>query len=47
MGAERAPHWTARLRGGYEALSIFADGRVLSTPRFPFASDRAEELEQV
>ncbi|HET7568023.1 MAG TPA: FAD:protein FMN transferase [Gaiellaceae bacterium] len=34
MGAERAVHWTARLRG-YEALTILADGRVLSTPGFP------------
>jgi hypothetical protein len=34
MGAERAPHWTARLRG-YQALTILADGRVLSTPGFP------------
>jgi thiamine biosynthesis lipoprotein len=31
MGAERAPHWTARL-WGYQALTILADGRVLSTP---------------
>jgi thiamine biosynthesis lipoprotein len=34
MGADRAPHWTARLRG-YEAMTILADGRVLSTPGFP------------
>jgi thiamine biosynthesis lipoprotein len=33
MGASRAIHWTARLRG-YEALTILADGRVLSTPGF-------------
>ena len=33
MGAERAMHWTARLRG-YEAMTILADGRVLSTPGF-------------
>ncbi len=33
MGAERAIHWTARLRG-YEAMTILADGRVLSTPGF-------------
>jgi thiamine biosynthesis lipoprotein len=33
MGAQRATHWTARLRG-YEALTILADGRVLSTPGF-------------
>jgi thiamine biosynthesis lipoprotein len=36
MGAERALHWTARLRG-YEAMTILADGRVLSTPGFPQA----------
>ena len=34
MGAERAIHWTARLRD-YEAMTILADGRVLSTPGFP------------
>ena len=33
MGADRAVHWTARLRG-YEAMTILADGRVLSTPGF-------------
>ena len=33
MGAERATHWTARLRG-YEAMTILSDGRVLSTPGF-------------
>jgi thiamine biosynthesis lipoprotein len=33
MGADRAPGWTARLRG-YEAMTILADGRVLSTPGF-------------
>jgi FAD:protein FMN transferase len=33
MWAERATHWTARLRG-YEAMTILADGRVLSTPGF-------------
>jgi thiamine biosynthesis lipoprotein len=33
MGARRATHWTARLRG-YEAMTILADGRVLSTPGF-------------
>jgi thiamine biosynthesis lipoprotein len=33
MGAERATHWTARLRG-YEAMTILADGNVLSTPGF-------------
>jgi FAD:protein FMN transferase len=31
---ERGPSWTARLRG-YEALTLLADGRMLSTPRFP------------
>ena len=36
MGARRAPGWTARLRG-YEAMTILADGRVLSTPGFPTA----------
>jgi thiamine biosynthesis lipoprotein len=36
MGAERAPAWTARLRG-YEAMTILADERVLSTPGFPRA----------
>ncbi len=39
MGAERGPHWTARLRG-YEAMTILVDERVLSTPGFP----RAEAL---
>jgi FAD:protein FMN transferase len=34
MGSRRAIDWTARLRG-YEALTILADGRVLSTPGFP------------
>jgi thiamine biosynthesis lipoprotein len=34
MGAARAVHWTARLRG-YEAMTILADGRVLTTPGFP------------
>jgi FAD:protein FMN transferase len=33
MGAG-GPAWTARLRG-YEAMTILADGRVLSTPGFP------------
>jgi thiamine biosynthesis lipoprotein len=33
MGADRATHWTARLRG-YAAMTILADGRVLSTPGF-------------
>ena len=30
------PAWTARL-GGYEAMTILADGQVLFTPRFPRA----------
>jgi thiamine biosynthesis lipoprotein len=34
MGSVRVQHWTARLVG-YEALTILADGRVLSTPGFP------------
>jgi thiamine biosynthesis lipoprotein len=34
MGA-RGPAWTARLPAGYEAMTITADGRVLSTPGFP------------
>jgi FAD:protein FMN transferase len=33
---EAGIHWTARL-GGYEALTILADERVLSTPGFPSA----------
>jgi thiamine biosynthesis lipoprotein len=33
MGAGRATHWTARLQG-YEAMTILADGSVLSTPGF-------------
>jgi FAD:protein FMN transferase len=33
---EAGIHWTARLRG-YEALTILADERVLSTPGFPSA----------
>jgi FAD:protein FMN transferase len=33
---ERAPSWTARLRG-YEALTVTADGRILRTPGFPLA----------
>jgi thiamine biosynthesis lipoprotein len=33
MGAA-GPRWTARLRG-YEAMTILADNRVLSTPGFP------------
>jgi FAD:protein FMN transferase len=35
---QSGPAWTARLRG-YEALTILADGRVLSTPGFPWARD--------
>jgi len=37
MGA-RGPGWTAHLRGRYEALTILADGRVLSTAGFPRAA---------
>jgi len=37
MGADGAPHWTARLEG-YEAMTILADGSVLSTPGFPGAA---------
>jgi thiamine biosynthesis lipoprotein len=44
MGADRAPHWTARLRG-YEAMTILADGRVLSTPGFPRAADGVSTCE--
>jgi FAD:protein FMN transferase len=33
-GAVRAIRWTPRLRD-YEAMTILADGRVLSTPGFP------------
>ena len=32
---EAGPAWTARLPGGYEAMTILADERVLSTPGFP------------
>jgi hypothetical protein len=35
---ERGPWWTARLKG-YEAMTILADGRVLSTPGFPAVPD--------
>ena len=34
---ERGPAFAARLLG-YESMTIFADGRVLSTPRFPRSS---------
>ena len=34
---EKGPAWTARLVG-YEAMTIMADGRVLSTAGFPIAS---------
>lgn len=34
MGPHAGPHWTARLRG-YEAMTILADGAVLSTGGFP------------
>ena len=37
MGA-RGPHWTARLNG-YEAMTILADGLVLSTPGFATARE--------
>jgi thiamine biosynthesis lipoprotein len=36
MGPVRGPHWTARL-DGFEAMTVLADGRVLSTPGFPAA----------
>ena len=32
---EAGPRWTARLPAGYDALTILADGRVLTTPGFP------------
>jgi len=32
---EAGPPWTARLGGGYEAMTILADGRVLTTVGFP------------
>ena len=34
MGLD-GPKWTARLGRGYEAMTILADGTVLSTPGFP------------
>jgi len=34
MGPERAPHWTARLRG-YEGMTILADETVFKTGGFP------------
>jgi thiamine biosynthesis lipoprotein len=34
MGLD-GPAWTSRLRGGYAAMTILADGRVLSTANFP------------
>jgi FAD:protein FMN transferase len=34
MGA-RGPHWTARLPGGYEAMTILGDDTVLTTRGFP------------
>jgi FAD:protein FMN transferase len=37
MGPVRGPRWTARLRG-YEAMTILAEGTVLTTPGFPAAS---------
>jgi len=38
MGPDAGPAWTARL-AGYEAMTILADERVLSTPRFPALRD--------
>jgi thiamine biosynthesis lipoprotein len=38
MGTPRVLHWTARLRGGYQALTILADGNVFTTPGFPAAA---------
>jgi hypothetical protein len=40
---EAGPEWTRRLEG-YEAMSITADGRVLSTPGFPRAADGAPDV---
>ena len=40
MGPVRGPRWTARLRG-YEAMTILADGNVLTTAGFPAASHAA------
>jgi thiamine biosynthesis lipoprotein len=37
MGAESGPRWLPRLRDGYEAMTVLADGRVLSTLGFPAA----------
>jgi thiamine biosynthesis lipoprotein len=37
MGPDRAPAWTATLPDGYEAMTILAPGRVLTTPGFPAA----------
>ena len=34
MGAELAPHWTARLNG-YEAMTILAEETVFKTGGFP------------
>jgi thiamine biosynthesis lipoprotein len=34
MGVD-GPAWTARLRGGYAAMTVLADGRVLTTSNFP------------
>ena len=39
MGAD-GPRWTLGL-DGYEAMTILADGTVLSTPGFPLAEDDA------
>jgi thiamine biosynthesis lipoprotein len=38
MGAPRVLHWTARLHGDYQALTILADGDVYATPGFPAAA---------
>jgi FAD:protein FMN transferase len=35
MGPDRAPAWTATLPSGYEAMTILAPSRVLTTPGFP------------
>jgi thiamine biosynthesis lipoprotein len=40
MGPDFGPPWTARLRG-YEAMTILANGTVLSTGRFPAVEERS------
>lgn len=35
---EKGPAWTARLRGGYQAMTITADEQVLCTAKFPRVS---------